>query len=280
VNRIAGETEEKVMERDAIMRRLATLEKGSLICKQYAKRPQQGSITKFLIDRSGLMDLVPNLSSDETELPELSVSGPRILGNEIVNNHRKSPPTHKRVPESVPKATSTTNIFGHLLASSQIQTGSGSRTPSPSTLQKDTSTVSPKPTSTLFGAAPGLSSNSAFGQPSTISSTGDNADMKPQHSVLFPLTTSAAGGTSPFGLAAAKPASGNSISTGFGSNLFSNLSKNSEAVTPNKLFGKAEVSGGAFGSTSGATTSNPSVGGFGNSSATTQTKSNNNLKWV
>ena len=43
VNRIAGETEEKVIERDAILRRLATLEKGSLICKQYAKLPQQGN---------------------------------------------------------------------------------------------------------------------------------------------------------------------------------------------------------------------------------------------
>lgn len=42
VNRIAGETEEKIMERDSILRRLATLEKGALICKQYAKRPQQG----------------------------------------------------------------------------------------------------------------------------------------------------------------------------------------------------------------------------------------------
>jgi hypothetical protein len=42
VNRIAGETEEKVLERDSILRRLATLEKGALICKQYAKRPQHG----------------------------------------------------------------------------------------------------------------------------------------------------------------------------------------------------------------------------------------------
>jgi hypothetical protein len=42
INRIAGETEEKVMERDSILRRLATLEKGALICKQYAKRPQHG----------------------------------------------------------------------------------------------------------------------------------------------------------------------------------------------------------------------------------------------
>ena len=42
VNRIARETEEKIMERDALLRRLETLEKGALICKQYAKRPQQG----------------------------------------------------------------------------------------------------------------------------------------------------------------------------------------------------------------------------------------------
>ena len=43
VGRIAGETDEKVMERDSVLRRLATLEKGALICKQYAKRPQQGN---------------------------------------------------------------------------------------------------------------------------------------------------------------------------------------------------------------------------------------------
>ncbi|PMD54742.1 uncharacterized protein K444DRAFT_539458 [Hyaloscypha bicolor E] len=42
INRIAGETEEQIMERDSILRRLATLEKGALICKQYAKRPQLG----------------------------------------------------------------------------------------------------------------------------------------------------------------------------------------------------------------------------------------------
>jgi hypothetical protein len=42
INRIAGETEETVKERDSILRRLATLEKGALICKQYAKRPQHG----------------------------------------------------------------------------------------------------------------------------------------------------------------------------------------------------------------------------------------------
>ena len=40
VTRIAGESEEKTMERDAILRRMETLEKGARICKQYAKRPQ------------------------------------------------------------------------------------------------------------------------------------------------------------------------------------------------------------------------------------------------
>lgn len=42
VNCIAGESEEKIVERDSILHRLATLEKGALICKKYAKRPQQG----------------------------------------------------------------------------------------------------------------------------------------------------------------------------------------------------------------------------------------------
>ena len=41
VNRIAGETEEKMMERDSIQRRLAALEKGASVCKEYSQRPQQ-----------------------------------------------------------------------------------------------------------------------------------------------------------------------------------------------------------------------------------------------
>ncbi|KAK0107867.1 hypothetical protein ONS96_003656 [Cadophora gregata f. sp. sojae] len=40
VSSIAGESEEKKVEREAILRRLDTLEKGARICKQYAKRPQ------------------------------------------------------------------------------------------------------------------------------------------------------------------------------------------------------------------------------------------------
>jgi len=40
VKHIAGETEEKILERSAILRRLSILEKGARICRQYAKRPQ------------------------------------------------------------------------------------------------------------------------------------------------------------------------------------------------------------------------------------------------
>jgi hypothetical protein len=40
IKRIAGETEEKIRERDLILRRLAILENGARICKMYAKRPQ------------------------------------------------------------------------------------------------------------------------------------------------------------------------------------------------------------------------------------------------
>ena len=42
VKRIAGETEEQIMERDSILRRLAILEEGALKCKQHAKRTQLG----------------------------------------------------------------------------------------------------------------------------------------------------------------------------------------------------------------------------------------------
>ena len=40
IKRIAAETEEKVSERNTVLRRLAILENGALICKRYAKRPQ------------------------------------------------------------------------------------------------------------------------------------------------------------------------------------------------------------------------------------------------
>lgn len=42
VKRIAGETEEKTHERQAILRKLRILENGALICKRYAKRPHLG----------------------------------------------------------------------------------------------------------------------------------------------------------------------------------------------------------------------------------------------
>jgi hypothetical protein len=40
IKRIAAETEEKVSERNTILRRLEILENGALICKLWAKRPQ------------------------------------------------------------------------------------------------------------------------------------------------------------------------------------------------------------------------------------------------
>lgn len=40
VKKMAGETEEKSLEREAILQRLSILEKGFRICKQYAMRPQ------------------------------------------------------------------------------------------------------------------------------------------------------------------------------------------------------------------------------------------------
>ena len=41
VKRIAGETQEKIDERDIILRNLTILENGARICKLYAKRPQR-----------------------------------------------------------------------------------------------------------------------------------------------------------------------------------------------------------------------------------------------
>ncbi len=47
INRIASETEERTKERDLIIHRLATLEEGARICRQYAKPPQQGKYSRI-----------------------------------------------------------------------------------------------------------------------------------------------------------------------------------------------------------------------------------------
>ena len=49
IKRIAGETEEKSLERDVIVRRLKTLENGARVCKQYAKRPQSCELSPNIL---------------------------------------------------------------------------------------------------------------------------------------------------------------------------------------------------------------------------------------
>ena len=45
IKQIAGESEEKTREREEILRKLATLEAGARICKQYAMRPGSGMLS-------------------------------------------------------------------------------------------------------------------------------------------------------------------------------------------------------------------------------------------
>lgn len=44
IRRIAGETEETIQERDAILKKLEVLKNGARICKRYAKHPQPSKI--------------------------------------------------------------------------------------------------------------------------------------------------------------------------------------------------------------------------------------------
>jgi hypothetical protein len=62
IKRIAGETQEKIDERDAILRRLTILEKGARICKQYAKRPHSCKISLRIILRIEAYIFSPQLS--------------------------------------------------------------------------------------------------------------------------------------------------------------------------------------------------------------------------
>ncbi|KAL2062905.1 hypothetical protein VTL71DRAFT_5977 [Oculimacula yallundae] len=101
VTKIAGESEEKMMERDTILRRLGTLENGARICKQYAKRPQ-----------------VLNMSSDEVDIVELSVPSPRIPTGSSKKTSRNPSSTAKSVIVATPQACSAPSGFGPTLTPS------------------------------------------------------------------------------------------------------------------------------------------------------------------
>jgi hypothetical protein len=45
ITQIAGESEEKTRERDEILHKLATLEAGARICREYAMRPGSGMLS-------------------------------------------------------------------------------------------------------------------------------------------------------------------------------------------------------------------------------------------
>ena len=53
IKKIAGETEEKILERNEILRRLTALESGAKICKQYAKKPQSCKLWRIIGPQQG-----------------------------------------------------------------------------------------------------------------------------------------------------------------------------------------------------------------------------------
>ena len=53
IKRIAAETEEKLSERDVVLRKLEMLEKGARICKLYAKRSQACKRSGKPFERNG-----------------------------------------------------------------------------------------------------------------------------------------------------------------------------------------------------------------------------------
>ncbi|KAG4439223.1 hypothetical protein IFR05_005314 [Cadophora sp. M221] len=249
VHHIAGETEEKIIERDAVLRRLGTLEKGALICKQYAKRPQQ----------------VLNVSS------ELPVPSPRTSGDEGRSTPRKSPSAPKFFPDSVPKAETTPNIFGHLLVPSQASTGSRSEAPSPS---PEPNSTRQKPPVFKWGA-PNPTNSGTVSTEHNNGLFGISAETKPIYSGLFMSRPDAAARGSPVSIPAAKPVP----AFGFPSSNASNGSIFGNTTPAPSLFGIAPTSNAGPGSISGARTSNASTGGFGGSTGMAPAKNDNPLKF-
>lgn len=257
--------------------------------------PNRVSLTKYYLDRFRLIDLVLNLSSDEIDLAELFVPGSETPGKEGRNSSpKKSRSTQKRFPESVIKAGSTPNPFGHLWAPSQTGIGSGSGTSSPSALQKDgtpsskpestkpkpivfsweatkapdSGTVNTKPAGGLFGSITGASRGNLFGTPSAIPLSGGNADTKPPYSGLFASMPNAAAGNSPWG---AQTAFQDTSSTKTSGSLFGNP----KPATSINLFASAPNAG--LGSPSSATTTTNPIGGSGSFAGITPAKNDNSL---
>ena len=192
VTKIAGESEEKVQEREKILSRLNTLEAGAQICRQYAMRPRPceytfvsyglGNETNFLAATAP-----SNLPFGGTTFPSSSSSGTSVFGTgtpskSVFDNAASSgsssvPPGTglfgNGTPSKGPKglftgaasgasssSSSGTSLFGSVKwpapSSQTSQNGFGSfgtsQKPSQSTFS--TQAEAPKYTSGLFGGAP------------------------------------------------------------------------------------------------------------------------------
>ncbi|KFY42057.1 hypothetical protein V494_02635 [Pseudogymnoascus sp. VKM F-4513 (FW-928)] len=207
VTKIAGESEEKMQERNEILSKLSTLEAGAQICRQYAMRPQscEYATTSYGVDK----DINILAATTSLKAPPRSPTVPLnpTFGAALFEN---------RTP---PKGTVTGGLFGSTLTNSSSRTSNifGSETPSKSLFGSGfgsgsaapDATSSPAPGTRLFG-----SSNSGCPGASTGGSGFGSGSAAPDATSSLAPGTRLFGSSNSGGLGASTGGSGFGASTG------------------------------------------------------------------
>jgi hypothetical protein len=192
IKRIAGETEEKSLERDAIVRRLETLENGARVCKQYAKRPQCELSPHILIRSFELTYLATPSSEERTESSDKAKRKPGKERESIIpfdpssNNSQISgqPPS----TQASGSLKTTSRIIGVTSAQRATTKHSGSR------LFHFPPSESRGPFSSFLSES--KNPTGIFGAPITGNNGGPTSSTTPQPTSLFGSAASNSGASS------------------------------------------------------------------------------------
>ncbi|KFY24130.1 hypothetical protein V493_05413 [Pseudogymnoascus sp. VKM F-4281 (FW-2241)] len=171
ITKIAGESDEKMQEREEILSKLTTLEAGAQICRQYALRPQSSATAPLDPPLRGTTD--PSSASPETSLPENGTPFKHRVSNSPLGS---SSGTSNFFGGGAPsKSTHSSFSFGTppRTGSSVFDSASGAKPSSGSSLFGSGSAAKPSSASALFGPGPaakpapesGLSSSGPAAKP-------------------------------------------------------------------------------------------------------------------
>ncbi|KAL5354349.1 hypothetical protein ACLOAV_000438 [Pseudogymnoascus australis] len=144
VAKIAGESEEKVQEREEILSKLSILEAGAQICRQYAVRPQSCEYTFVTYERDNETNILAATAPANPQFGELAIPLSSSSGTSVSRNGTSSKGSYTNSVLWAPSNSSskTSQLFGTGTPSKNLFGGASS-----------VATSTPPPGTSLFGSA-------------------------------------------------------------------------------------------------------------------------------